>query len=206
MIQIRNVPDEVHQALKIRAAKAGMSLSEFLLHEVTKVAETADARGRPRARRGSAAGWSSTRTRPRPSASCAVRCLDRGRRVGSRRSAPGSCAPMAARIAELDRRRAARRAASARRRGRARRAPQRVERPAARRARALGRWTIFRACRSSAIRTRLCCRARSSCATMRRSTMRCILRLPRLSAATFVTRDRRLAQVPGVAARVEVIA
>jgi antitoxin FitA len=39
MIQIRNVPDEVHQALKIRAAKEGMSLSDFLRREVTKVAE-----------------------------------------------------------------------------------------------------------------------------------------------------------------------
>jgi antitoxin FitA len=40
MIQIRNVPDDVHKALKIRAAKAGMSLSEFLRHEVTRVAGT----------------------------------------------------------------------------------------------------------------------------------------------------------------------
>ncbi len=40
MIQIRNVPDDVHQALKIRATKAGMSLSEYLLREVTKVAAT----------------------------------------------------------------------------------------------------------------------------------------------------------------------
>ena len=39
MIQIRNVPDDVHQALKIRATKAGMSLSEFLLREVARVAE-----------------------------------------------------------------------------------------------------------------------------------------------------------------------
>jgi plasmid stability protein len=39
MIQIRNVPDELHRELKIRAAKAGMSLSEFLLREVAKVAE-----------------------------------------------------------------------------------------------------------------------------------------------------------------------
>ena len=38
MIQIRNVPDEVHQALKIRAAKEGMSLSDFLRREVTRVA------------------------------------------------------------------------------------------------------------------------------------------------------------------------
>ncbi len=40
MIQIRNVPDDVHQALKIRATKAGMSLSEYLLREVTRVADT----------------------------------------------------------------------------------------------------------------------------------------------------------------------
>jgi plasmid stability protein len=40
MIQIRNVPDDVHQALKIRATKAGMSLSEYLLREVTRVAGT----------------------------------------------------------------------------------------------------------------------------------------------------------------------
>jgi plasmid stability protein len=30
MIQIRNVPDDVHRELKIRAARAGMSLSDFL--------------------------------------------------------------------------------------------------------------------------------------------------------------------------------
>ena len=40
MIQIRNVPDEIHQALKIRAAKEGMSLSDFLRREVTRVAGT----------------------------------------------------------------------------------------------------------------------------------------------------------------------
>jgi antitoxin FitA len=39
MIQIRNVPDDVHEALKLRATKEGMSLSEFLVREVTKVAE-----------------------------------------------------------------------------------------------------------------------------------------------------------------------
>ncbi|MGH6916677.1 MAG: FitA-like ribbon-helix-helix domain-containing protein [Geminicoccaceae bacterium] len=39
MIQIRNVPDEVHRALKVRAASEGMSLSDYLLREVTKVAE-----------------------------------------------------------------------------------------------------------------------------------------------------------------------
>jgi antitoxin FitA len=30
-IQIRNVPEDVHRTLKARAAKAGMSLSEYLL-------------------------------------------------------------------------------------------------------------------------------------------------------------------------------
>jgi len=39
MIQIRNVPDEVHRTLKVRAAQAGMSLSEFLLREVIHVAQ-----------------------------------------------------------------------------------------------------------------------------------------------------------------------
>jgi plasmid stability protein len=39
MIQIRNVPDEVHKVLKIRAAKEGMSLSDFLLREMTDIAE-----------------------------------------------------------------------------------------------------------------------------------------------------------------------
>lgn len=39
MIQIRNVPDDVHKALKIRATKEGMSLSDFLRREVTRVAE-----------------------------------------------------------------------------------------------------------------------------------------------------------------------
>jgi uncharacterized protein (DUF1778 family) len=38
-IQIRNVPDQVHHALKLRAAREGMSLSQFLLRAITKVAE-----------------------------------------------------------------------------------------------------------------------------------------------------------------------
>lgn len=37
-IQIRNVPDGVHRTLKARAAQKGMSLSEFLLAEVTDLA------------------------------------------------------------------------------------------------------------------------------------------------------------------------
>ncbi|HTX49179.1 MAG TPA: hypothetical protein VME40_07300 [Caulobacteraceae bacterium] len=39
MVQIRNVPDELHRRLKSRAALAGMSLSEYLLGEIRHVAE-----------------------------------------------------------------------------------------------------------------------------------------------------------------------
>ena len=39
MIQVRNVPDTLHRRLKARAALAGMSLSDFLLMEIRKVAE-----------------------------------------------------------------------------------------------------------------------------------------------------------------------
>jgi hypothetical protein len=39
MIQIRNVPDEIHRTLKSRAAKQGMSLSEYLLAELRQMAE-----------------------------------------------------------------------------------------------------------------------------------------------------------------------
>jgi len=39
MIQIRNVPDELHRRLKSRAALAGMSLSDYLLAEIRQVAE-----------------------------------------------------------------------------------------------------------------------------------------------------------------------
>ena len=39
-IQIRNVPDDLHRKLKVRAAQAGMTLSDYLLREVTAIAET----------------------------------------------------------------------------------------------------------------------------------------------------------------------
>jgi antitoxin FitA len=39
MIQIRNVPDDVHRKLKIRAAKEGVTLSELLSREARKLAE-----------------------------------------------------------------------------------------------------------------------------------------------------------------------
>jgi len=39
MIQIRNVPDEVHRRLKVRAAKEGVTLSELLAREARRLAE-----------------------------------------------------------------------------------------------------------------------------------------------------------------------
>jgi antitoxin FitA len=38
-LQIRHVPDDVHRILKARAAMAGMSLSDFALRELRKVAD-----------------------------------------------------------------------------------------------------------------------------------------------------------------------
>ena len=37
MIQIRNVPDALHRKLKARAARAGMSLSEYLLRDIREL-------------------------------------------------------------------------------------------------------------------------------------------------------------------------
>lgn len=39
MIQIRNVPDELHRTLKVRAAREGMTLSDLLLREIAQVAQ-----------------------------------------------------------------------------------------------------------------------------------------------------------------------
>jgi plasmid stability protein len=39
MIQLRHVPDALHRRLKARAATAGLSLSDFLVREVRKLAE-----------------------------------------------------------------------------------------------------------------------------------------------------------------------
>jgi plasmid stability protein len=38
MIQIRNVPEDIHRVLKSRAALAGMSLSDYLLAEIREMA------------------------------------------------------------------------------------------------------------------------------------------------------------------------
>jgi len=39
MIQLRNVPDALHRTLKARAALEGMSLSDYLIAEIRRVAE-----------------------------------------------------------------------------------------------------------------------------------------------------------------------
>ena len=39
MIQIRNVPDPLHRKIKSRAALEGLSLSDFLLKEIERLAE-----------------------------------------------------------------------------------------------------------------------------------------------------------------------
>ena len=38
MIQVRNVPEDVHRTLKARAAQAGMSLSDYLRTEIVLLA------------------------------------------------------------------------------------------------------------------------------------------------------------------------
>jgi antitoxin FitA len=39
MIQVRNVPDQLHRKLKIRAAAQRVSLSDFILTELRRVAD-----------------------------------------------------------------------------------------------------------------------------------------------------------------------
>lgn len=39
MLQVRNVPDDVHARLKERARAAGMSMSEYVLRELKDLAE-----------------------------------------------------------------------------------------------------------------------------------------------------------------------
>lgn len=38
-VQIRNVPEDIHRTLRARAARAGLSLSDYLLDEITRIAE-----------------------------------------------------------------------------------------------------------------------------------------------------------------------
>ncbi|MGH7468011.1 MAG: FitA-like ribbon-helix-helix domain-containing protein [Longimicrobiales bacterium] len=39
MMQIRNVPEKVHRELKARAARAGMTLSDYLMDVIRRAAE-----------------------------------------------------------------------------------------------------------------------------------------------------------------------
>ncbi|MGH3455104.1 MAG: FitA-like ribbon-helix-helix domain-containing protein [Nocardioidaceae bacterium] len=39
MLQVRNVPDDVHSRLKERAKAAGMSMSEYVLRELKELAD-----------------------------------------------------------------------------------------------------------------------------------------------------------------------
>jgi plasmid stability protein len=53
MIQIRNVPDDVHRTLKLRATAEGLSLSDYIkrdLEELAKQATLEDVFARARAR------------------------------------------------------------------------------------------------------------------------------------------------------------
>lgn len=38
-VQIRNVPDDLHRRLRMRAAEEGTSLSDYLLHELARIAD-----------------------------------------------------------------------------------------------------------------------------------------------------------------------
>ena len=56
-IQIRNVPEDVHRVLRMRAAAAGVSLSDYALQALERVAEhppVADVLARARSRAGGA--------------------------------------------------------------------------------------------------------------------------------------------------------
>ncbi|MBM4060957.1 MAG: hypothetical protein FJ265_07655 [Planctomycetes bacterium] len=39
MVQIRNMPERLHRLFKVRAAAAGLSLSDYLLRELERAAE-----------------------------------------------------------------------------------------------------------------------------------------------------------------------
>jgi antitoxin FitA len=62
-IQVRNVPDDVHRELRTRAAATGVSLSDFALQELERVAEhppVAELIQRARSRAGGATSASIT--------------------------------------------------------------------------------------------------------------------------------------------------
>lgn len=58
-LQIRNVPESVHATVRARAAAAGLSVSEYLLKQITEIAErptAAEVFERARQRSGGARG------------------------------------------------------------------------------------------------------------------------------------------------------
>jgi len=68
MIQIRNIPDELHRDLKVRAAQTGMTLSDYLLAELRALAV------RPTMREwlASSEQWKSVKLEESPAAALAV--------------------------------------------------------------------------------------------------------------------------------------
>jgi len=73
MVQIRNVPSDLHRQLKARAALEGMSLSDYLLREVRRAVE------RPTLEEIKQRLAGRSRVRPRPAAAAAVRAAREGR-------------------------------------------------------------------------------------------------------------------------------
>lgn len=73
MVQIRNVPTDLHRRLKARAALEGVSLSEYLLREVRKAAERPTLEEMKQRLSGRAPA------RPRPTPAAAVRAEREGR-------------------------------------------------------------------------------------------------------------------------------
>jgi antitoxin FitA len=67
MLQIRNVPSDLHRELKSRAALEGMSLSDYLLREIRHIVE------RPRLEELRRRLAGRQRVRPRPAPAAAVR-------------------------------------------------------------------------------------------------------------------------------------
>jgi hypothetical protein len=72
MIQVRDVPDRLHGTLKSRAAKEGMSLSDFIKRELERVAEKptltrvagADSSSQTNSDQGNSSAGDSQTTRP----------------------------------------------------------------------------------------------------------------------------------------------
>jgi plasmid stability protein len=62
MVQIRNLPSDLHRQLKARAALEGMSLSDYLLREVRRALE----RPTPEEMKRRLAGRAPVRPRPAP--------------------------------------------------------------------------------------------------------------------------------------------